>query len=187
MEIIKTKLNNVLIVKPKIFEDNRGYFFEAYTKSKYEKLGINENFIQDNISFSVQKYTIRGMHYQLHAKAQSKLIRVLKGEIINVVVDIRKGSPTYAEYIAVSLSAENKHQLYIPKGFANGFVSLTANTEISYKVDDQYSPEHDRSFRWNDPTINIDWPTDNPVLSERDKNSPLFEKAENNFSYEAGS
>lgn len=183
MKIFETKLNGVIIIAPFVFDDNRGFFFESYSKSKYEKKGIFNTFVQDNQSLSKNKGTIRGMHYQLLPKAQSKLIRVISGEMVNYVVDIRKGSPTFAQHISITLTAKNKKQLYIPKGFANGFCTLSDNCEIIYKVDDYFSPEHDRCFLWNDPDINIDWPVKEPILSERDKNAPLFKDAENNFVY----
>ena len=181
MKTSNTKFSEVLIIEPNLFEDNRGWFFESYTREKYLDLGISTEFTQDNHSLSIDKHTIRGMHFQLNPKAQTKLIRVSSGSIINFVVDIRTGSPTYGQYDSIALDSINKKHLYLPIGFANGFITLTENTEIIYKVDNYYSPEHDRSFRWNDPDININWPTDNPILSERDIKAPMLKDVDNNF------
>lgn len=183
MDIINTDINDIKIIKPKLFEDNRGSFFEAFNRLKLKELGLDIEFVQDNQSLSRHQHTIRGMHYQLNPMAQSKLVRVIHGSIINFVIDIRIGSPTFGQHIKVELSAENKLMLFIPKGFANGLCTLKPDTEIIYKVDNYYSPEHDVSFAYNDPKFNLDWPTDKPLLSERDANAPLYDAVPNNFNY----
>ncbi|NOY89092.1 MAG: dTDP-4-dehydrorhamnose 3,5-epimerase [FCB group bacterium] len=183
MKCIPTKLEGVLVVEPDVFEDNRGFFMESYNKDKYFDYGIKIEFVQDNHSLSAFRGTIRGMHYQLEPKAQSKLVRVIRGEILNIIVDLRQGSPTFKKWIEVPLSAENKKQLFIPKGFANGFCTLVDNVEIVYKVDEYYAPRWERGFRWDDPEIGIIWPVKNPILSSKDKKAPFFKDIENNFYY----
>lgn len=179
-----TKFPEVILIEPELFNDHRGFFFESYSKIKYMAFGINVEFVQDNHSGSLKAGTIRGMHFQLPPKAQNKLIRVTRGRILNVVVDIRQGSPTFKKYDTCILSADEKNQLFVPAGFANGLCTLEDNTELCYKVDNYYSTEHDRSFRWNDPEIAIDWPVDKPVLSQRDLEAVLFKDVENLFKYE---
>ena len=174
MTLNETAVNGVFEIEPKVFGDNRGWFYESYSKEKFEKLGITAEFVQDNRSFSAQKGTLRGLHCQTNPKAQSKLITCLKGAILDVAVDIRKGSPTYMKWVAVELSEENKKMLFIPKGCLHGFVTLTENVEVSYKVDEFYSPENDRSVCFCDSEIGVEWGVENPVLSEKDKNAPLF-------------
>jgi len=183
-EFIKAEIPEVLIVKPKVFSDDRGFFLEFYKESDFKSAGIDERFVQDNHSKSV-KGVLRGLHYQLNPKAQGKLVRCIKGKIFDVAVDIRKGSPTFGKYIAVELSEENKLMLWIPRGFAHGFLTLSEEAEIIYKVSSsEYSPEYDRSIRWNDPDINIDWPiSGEPILSEKDQKAPLLKNAEINFVY----
>ncbi|KMY51037.1 dTDP-4-dehydrorhamnose 3,5-epimerase [Peribacillus loiseleuriae] len=182
MIITKTKLKEVVIVEPKVFGDHRGWFSETYSKSIFADHDINIEFVQDNQSFSATKGTLRGLHYQLDPKAQTKLVRCTKGSIFDVAVDIRKGSPTYGEWFGIELSAENKKQLLVPKGFAHGFMTLTNDVEVQYKVDEVYSPEHDRGILWNDPAIGVEWPMDvKPVLSAKDESAPLLKDADNNF------
>lgn len=181
MQITKTKFDGVYIIEPDIFGDHRGFFMESYNQKKWRELGIRYEFVQDNHSLSAQVGTIRGLHYQLNPKAQSKLVRVVAGAIYDVVVDIRKNSSTFGEWIGVTLSAENKHQLLVPKGFAHGFCTIEPHTEVLYKVDEYYSPEHDRGILWNDPAIGIEWPTQIPILSEKDQNHPVLAKAAINF------
>lgn len=183
MKVIKTKLEGVFIIEPKFFGDHRGWFMESYSKIKFEENGININFVQDNHSLSAKKGTIRGLHFQINPMAQTKLVRCTKGRILDVAVDIRKGSPTYKQWISVELSEENKKQLLIPKGFAHGFLTLTDNVEVQYKVDEYYSPKHDRSIRYDDPDIGIDWGIDNPILSEKDLKAPLLKDSDHNFEY----
>jgi dTDP-4-dehydrorhamnose 3,5-epimerase len=182
LKITKTLLSDVLVIEPRVFGDHRGWFTETYTETKFKDAGINLNFVQDNHSFSAAKGTLRGLHYQLSPKAQTKLVRCTKGTIFDVAVDIRKGSPTWAQWFGIELSAENKKQLLVPQGFAHGFMTLTEDVEVQYKVDEVYSPEHDRGIIWNDSTINIDWPIDiEPILSTKDEEAPTLVDAENNF------
>jgi dTDP-4-dehydrorhamnose 3,5-epimerase len=182
MNIIKTKLDKVVIIEPNVFGDHRGWFMETYNDQAFKEQGIDISFIQDNQSFSAIKGTLRGLHYQMNPKSQTKLVRCTKGSIYDVAVDIRKGSPTYGEWFGIELNAENKKQLLVPKGFAHGFITLTNDVEVQYKVDELYSPEHDRGIFWNDATIGIDWPIDiQPVLSEKDERAPLLKDADSNF------
>ncbi|WP_057911625.1 dTDP-4-dehydrorhamnose 3,5-epimerase [Peribacillus muralis] len=182
MNITKTKLNGVMVIEPIIFGDHRGWFTETYNEENFKKAGIDIVFIQDNHSFSAIKGTLRGLHYQKDPKAQTKLVRCTKGSIFDVAIDIQKESPTYGEWFGVELSEENKKQLLVPKGFAHGFMTLTDDVEVQYKVDELYSPENDRGIIWNDPEIGIQWPMDiEPVLSAKDENAPLLKDAENNF------
>ncbi|MCD6489438.1 MAG: dTDP-4-dehydrorhamnose 3,5-epimerase [Thermodesulfobacterium sp.] len=185
----ETALEGVYILEPTVFEDHRGFFMESYNKRDFEEIGLFFDFVQDNHSLSVQASVLRGLHFQLNPKAQTKVVRCLKGAIYDVVVDIRKGSPTFGKWIGVILTEYNKRQIVVPKGFAHGVLTLVPNTEILYKVDEYYSPEHDRSIRWDDPDLKIDWPTKNPILSEKDKNAPFLKDIleEINFYYEGGS
>ncbi|RXT04505.1 dTDP-4-dehydrorhamnose 3,5-epimerase [Ammoniphilus sp. CFH 90114] len=181
MNIIQTKFEGVVIIEPAVFGDNRGFFMESYNGAKFTQAGLDFNFIQDNQSLSVETGTIRGLHYQLNPKAQTKLVRVLTGAIYDVAVDIREHSPTFGQWVGVILSEDNKRQLLVPKGFAHGFCTLVPNTQVFYKVDEYYSPENDRGILWNDPAIGIDWPSSNPVLSDKDSKLPLLKDAEINF------
>ena len=183
MMLNETAVNGVFEIEPKIFDDNRGWFYESYSKEKFEKLGITAEFVQDNRSFSAQKGTLRGLHCQTNPKAQSKLITCLKGAILDVAVDIRKGSPTYMKWVAVELNEENKKMLFIPKGCLHGFVTLTENVEVSYKVDEFYSPENDRSICFCDSEIGVEWGIENPILSEKDKNAPLLKDSDVDFEF----
>ncbi|TDB55448.1 dTDP-4-dehydrorhamnose 3,5-epimerase [Bacillus sp. CBEL-1] len=184
MKIIKTKFDDAVVIEPKVFGDHRGFFTESYNKTLFVQHGIDMDFIQDNHSLSQQSGTLRGMHYQLAPKAQTKLVRVTRGAIYDVIIDIRKGSPTYGQWQGFILSADNKRQLLVPKGFAHGFCTLVENTEVQYKVDELYSPEHDRGIAWNDPVLKIDWPVNEPVLSEKDTKHPTLAEADNNFEWE---
>ena len=183
MTLNETAVNGVFEIEPKIFGDNRGWFYESYSKEKFEKLGITAEFVQDNRSFSAQKGTLRGLHCQTNPKAQSKLITCIKGAILDVAVDIRKGSPTYMKWVAVELNEENKKMLFIPKGCLHGFVTLTENVEVSYKVDEFYSPENDRSICFCDSEIGVEWGIENPILSEKDKNAPLLKDSDVDFEF----
>jgi dTDP-4-dehydrorhamnose 3,5-epimerase len=185
---IETPLEGVYILEPTVFEDHRGFFMESYNKRDFEEIGLYFDFVQDNHSLSVQAGVLRGLHFQLEPKAQTKVVRVLKGVIYDVVVDIRKGSPTFGKWIGVIVSEYNKRQIVVPKGFAHGVLTLVPNTEILYKVDEYYSPEHDRAIRWNDPDLNIDWPIKEPILSDKDKNAPFLKDIidEINFYYKGG-
>ncbi|MDL2237028.1 dTDP-4-dehydrorhamnose 3,5-epimerase [Christensenellaceae bacterium OttesenSCG-928-K19] len=181
MESYTTDIAGLIIVKPDVHGDHRGWFMESYTRPKFEQLGITCDFVQDNHSYSAQKGVIRGLHFQLNPMAQNKLIRCTRGGIRDVVVDLRKSSPTYKQWVGVDLTAENKAMFFIPAGFAHGFVTLTEDVEIQYKVDNVYSPEHDRSIRYDDPEISIDWNIENPVLSDKDRNAPLLKDSDANF------
>lgn len=184
MKIINTKFADAFVIEPKVFGDHRGFFTESYNKELFAENGIDMDFIQDNHSLSQQPGTLRGMHYQLAPKAQTKLVRVTRGAIYDVIVDIREGSPTYGQWQGFILSADNKRQLLVPKGFAHGFCTLVENTEVQYKVDELYSPDHDRGIAWNDSELNIDWPVNEPVLSEKDTKHPTLAEADNNFEWE---
>lgn len=184
MIVTKTEIEEVLILEPRVIGDHRGWFIETYSKDSFKELGIDTNFIQDNHSFSSRKGTLRGLHFQLNPSAQTKLIRCTKGKILDVVVDIRKGSPTYKKWLAVELTEENKKQLLFPEGFAHGFITLTDNVEVQYKVDKYYSPENDRSIRFDDPEININWGVENPILSDKDLNAPILLESDANFIYQ---
>lgn len=181
MKVTSLKLNGASFLEPKVHGDHRGFFMESYNESVLAAHGITYNFVQDNQSLSAEPGVLRGLHYQLNPKAQTKLIRVLSGAIYDVIVDIRKGSPTFGQWVGVILSEYNKRQLLVPKGFAHGFCTLVPNTQVLYKVDEYYSPEHDRGILWNDPALGIDWPVSNPVLSDKDQQHPLLQDAEMNF------
>ncbi|MEH7544837.1 dTDP-4-dehydrorhamnose 3,5-epimerase [Neobacillus vireti] len=184
MNIVETSLSGVKIIEPKVFGDHRGWFTETYNETIFKEAGIDINFVQDNQSFSAVKGTLRGLHYQLNPKAQTKLVRCTRGSIFDVAVDIRKGSQTFGKWFGLELTAENKKQLLIPKGFAHGFMTLTDDVEVQYKVDELYAPECDRGIIWNDPAIGIEWPINiSPVLSAKDEKAPLLADSENNFSY----
>ncbi|UOF91467.1 dTDP-4-dehydrorhamnose 3,5-epimerase [Fodinisporobacter ferrooxydans] len=178
MKVAKIDLQGLLIIEPDVFGDHRGFFMESYNKQKFAGLGIGYEFVQDNHSLSTEVGTIRGLHYQLPPKAQTKLVRVVAGAIFDVAVDIRKGSPTFGKWFGVELSAANKKQLLIPKGFAHGYCTIEPNTEVLYKVDELYSPVHDRGILWNDPMIGIPWPTELAILSAKDEKHPLLQDAE---------
>lgn len=183
MKRIETGLDGAVIIEPDIFGDARGWFYESYSKTKLEQLGIYADFVQDNRSYSAQKGTLRGLHCQTEPKAQSKLLTCLRGAILDVAVDIRKGSPTYMKWTSVELSGENKRMFFIPKGCLHGFVTLTPDVEVSYKVDEYYSPENDRSIRFDDPSIGVDWGVENPILSAKDENAPLIADSDVEFNF----
>jgi len=184
MHIEKTPIPGLLIITPKIFSDNRGYFFESYNKKSFSDVGINDNFCQDNESKSAFG-VIRGLHCQVEPYAQSKLVRVLKGRVFDVAVDLRKGSPTFGKWHGIELTEENKKQFYIPRGFAHGFSVLSEVAVFSYKCDNYYYPEAERGIIYNDPELNIDWRIDlkDALISEKDNKNPLFSEAEINFNY----
>ena len=171
MKIEATALKEVFLIKPKVFEDDRGYFFESYKKPIFDETGLEINFVQDNISQSTQN-TLRGLHYQTEPAEQDKLVQCISGKIFDVAVDIRPNSPTYKEWIGIELSDENHYSLLIPKGFAHGFYVLSEKSVISYKCSDIYTPETECSIKWDDPEINIKWPlitpTTSPLLSKKD-------------------
>jgi dTDP-4-dehydrorhamnose 3,5-epimerase len=184
MRIIKTDFNGLFIIEPKVFTDKRGYFFESYNQEGLGKNDLYFESLQDNESFS-SKNVIRGLHYQLNPMAQAKLIRVIQGKIRDVVLDMRKGSPTYGRWKSVDIDSESKKQLFIPRGFAHGFSVLSPEAIILYKCDNYYSPEHERGIDLNDPALGIDWgiQAENALISEKDRNNPIFSEAENNFEY----
>jgi dTDP-4-dehydrorhamnose 3,5-epimerase len=183
MKVTTTKLHGLKLIDPAVFGDHRGFFMESYSSRLYADKGIDCVFIQDNHSLSAEAGVLRGLHYQLNPKAQSKLVRVTAGAIYDVVVDIRQGSPTFGQWEGFILSASNKRQLFIPQGFAHGFCTLVPQTELLYKVDEFYSPEHDRGIAWNDPALAIDWPLLQPVLSDKDAKQPVLVDAEINFNF----
>ena len=173
-EFKRLEIEDVVLVEPKAFGDERGFFMESYKKSDFVANGIDIEFNQDNHSSST-KGVLRGLHYQLAPKGQAKLIRCIDGEIFDVAVDIRKSSPTFGKWVGERLSAENKKMLFIPEGFAHGFVVLSDRAQLVYKASNEYSKEHDRGVAWNDPDININWGIDfKPILSEKDKHQPLL-------------
>jgi dTDP-4-dehydrorhamnose 3,5-epimerase len=173
MEIIKTKIPDLLIIKPAVFKDDRGYFFESYNKGKFIEQGIDQNFVQDNESKSM-KGVLRGLHFQKPPFAQGKLVRVMKGAVLDVAVDLRQKSPTYGQWASIELTEDNKFMYWIPPGFAHGFITLQDDTVFFYKCTNVYNKESEGSIRWDDPTLNIHWGTDSPILSEKDKDAPLF-------------
>lgn len=184
MEIRDTGIMDLKIIKPRIFEDERGYFFESYNEGRFREGGLDYRFVQDNQSKSSYG-VIRGMHYQLEPRAMAKLVRVLEGKILDVAVDLRKGSPSYLEWEAVELSAENKLQFLIPRGFAHGFSVLSETAIVSYKCDELYSPGNEAGFRFDDPQLGINWGLDacDQLVSERDLSLPGLESANMNFQY----
>jgi dTDP-4-dehydrorhamnose 3,5-epimerase len=181
MKITSLKLQGACLLEPVVHGDNRGYFMESYNEAFLQNRGVKYDFVQDNQSLSADAGVLRGLHYQLNPKAQTKLIRVLTGAIYDVIVDIRRSSPTFGQWVGVTLSEHNKRQLLIPKGFAHGFCTLVPNTQVLYKVDKYYSPEHDRGILWNDPALTIDWPVSEPLLSDKDRHHPTLAEAEMNF------
>jgi dTDP-4-dehydrorhamnose 3,5-epimerase len=184
MNIIQTPIADLLIIEPDVFEDRRGYFYESYNEKKYAEAGIKAQFIQDNQSHSTYG-VLRGLHYQLAPYSQAKLVRVLDGNVLDVAVDLRKGSPTFEKWFSVELSGENKLQFYIPKGFAHGFVVLSKQATFFYKCDSFYHPEAERGIKFDDPKVGIDWkiPQSDFLLSSKDKVYPFMDKAEMNFIY----
>lgn len=181
MEIIKTAIEGVLIIKPDVFGDERGYFFESYNKERFAKAGLDMNFVQDNESKS-SKGVLRGLHFQKPPFAQGKLVRAIKGSVMDVAVDIRKNSPTYGKWVSHILSEDNKEMFWIPEGFAHGFLTLEDETIFSYKCTNFYNKESEGGIIWNDPDINIEWNIRNPILSEKDKLSPLLKDLSGPFS-----
>ena len=185
MEVIKTDIEGVLLIEPRVFGDARGYFFESFNAREFaKKTGIEVAFVQDNESMS-HYGVLRGLHYQQPPYAQSKLVRVVKGCVLDVAVDIRKGSPTFGQYIAVELSAENHRQFYMPKGIAHGFSVLSDEVIFQYKCDDYYAPQSEGAIAWDDPDLNIDWrlPLEKILLSEKDRHHPFLRNIESPFRY----
>ena len=182
LKITETELGGALVIEPRLSEDGRGWFSETYSKPAWEAAGLFFDFIQDNHSFSARKGTLRGLHFQKEPEAQTKLVRCSRGRVFNVIVDLRKGSPTYKKWTGVELSEQNKRQLLVPRGFANGFVTLDDDTEVQYKVDAPYSPHEERRIRYDDPEIGIDWGVASPVLSDKDGKAPSLADSGANFS-----
>jgi dTDP-4-dehydrorhamnose 3,5-epimerase len=182
MNIIETGIEGLIIIEPRVFEDSRGYFFESYNRGVWKELGINQDFVQDNQSKSSYG-VIRGLHYQLSPFAQTKMVRVLLGEVLDVAVDLRKNSSTFGKSYSILLSDSNKRQMLIPKGFAHGFAVLSAEAVFYYKCDELYTPKAERGILYDDPELNIDWmvPSDKRIISDKDKVLPLFKQADMNF------
>lgn len=183
MQVIPTEISDVKILVPKQFKDHRGFFSEVYSTKLLKDAGVDAAFVQDNHSLSVEKGVLRGLHYQVAPMAQAKLIRVVRGAILDVALDVRRGSPTFGRHVTAVLSAENWRQAYVPVGFAHGFVTLEPNTEVLYKVSTFYSPQHERGVRWNDPALGINWGIreDDAVLSDRDRRHPVLKDAQDLF------
>jgi dTDP-4-dehydrorhamnose 3,5-epimerase len=176
------EIPEIILIEPENFKDARGFFMETYKYSDFAPMGIKEHLVQDNYSRSMRG-VLRGLHYQKNPHAQGKLVQCMQGRIFDVAADIRKGSPTFRKWIGIELSGENNLMLYIPPGFAHGFVTLSESADVVYKCTAEYSPEYDRGIIWNDPEINIQWPVEEPVLSDKDSRHPLLKNADNNFKY----
>ena len=181
MNVIETKLPGVVIVEPQVFGDYRGWFMESWSQKTMADNGLNVNFVQDNQSYTARKGTLRGIHFQQYPMAQTKLVRVTRGAVMDVAVDLRKDSPTYRQWVAVELSAENRKQLLIPQGFGHAFLTLTDDVEFVYKCDNFYSKEHDRNIRFDDPELGVEWGIAEPILSEKDAAAPFLKDSDCNF------
>ena len=188
MKVFDTKLKDVKIIEPDVFEDERGFFMESYSEEKYKKMGIDFNFVQDNHSLSVEAGVVRRLHFQRGDAAQTKLIRIVTGEVLDVVVDLRKGSPTYGQWESFILSGHNKRQLLVPRGFAHGFATLTPNVNFMYKCDNYYNADADAGIAFNDKELAIDWQIDlsKAIISEKDRNLPTFKEFEKSNDFEYG-
>lgn len=178
MDILKTKLEGVYVLTPKVFGDHRGFFMESWSRRTMEETGLFYDFVQDNHSMSTVKGTLRGIHFQKGDKAQAKLVRCVRGAVLDVAVDLRHDSPTYKQWVGLELSEENKKQLLIPRGFGHGFVTLTDHVEFLYKADNYYAPEADGGIRWNDPDLGVDWGVETPILSAKDQTHPFLKEIE---------
>jgi len=183
MKVIKTNIEGLYIIEPRVFGDNRGWFMESWSQKKMEEAGLHYNFIQDNHSYSSVKGTLRGLHFQKGSHSQAKLVRCAKGAVLDIAVDLRKGSPTYKKWYSIELSAENKKQFLIPRGFAHGFLTLTDEVEFLYKADNYYNFESDRNIIWNDEEIGVEWGISNPILSEKDAKAPKLCDSDADFIY----
>lgn len=183
MQFEKTTLDKVWLIKPRIFEDDRGHFLESFRKEIFKQKGVEYHFVQDNISTST-KGTVRGLHYQIHPYSQAKLVMAIYGEILDVAVDIRKDSPTFGQHFSTILNDKNRHMMLVPSGFAHGFSVLSKKATVAYKCDEYYNKESERGIRWNDSSLNIDWKTDTPILSEKDKKQPLLTEIPENDLFE---
>lgn len=177
MQFIPLEIQGLVLIRPKIHEDGRGFFYESYSADIFAKNGIRDIFVQDNHSRS-SKGVLRGLHYQLPPRAQAKLVRIIRGAVLDVVVDIRKNSKTFGKHLAVPLNADTKEMLYVPVGFAHGYCTLEEGTELLYKVTDFYSPQHERGILWNDPALGIKWPASDFTISDKDKKNSLLKNAE---------
>lgn len=181
MEILEEPMKGLLVLQPKVFEDNRGYFYESYNFDTFKSLGIKESFLQDNQSLSTQKGVLRGLHFQNEPFAQAKLVRVVTGSVLDVVVDIRKESPTYGHHFSITLTGQNKTQLYIPRGFAHGFLTLENNSLFNYKCSNIYNKDSEDGILWNDTDLGIDWGIKDPILSEKDTLNQRFSDFNSKF------
>ncbi|MDI6778366.1 MAG: dTDP-4-dehydrorhamnose 3,5-epimerase [Patescibacteria group bacterium] len=181
MEFIETSLKGAYLVKPKVFRDERGFFLECWNEKAFVEKGIDAKFVQDNHSLSSKYGVLRGLHFQLPPNAQAKLARVTRGKVYDVIVDLRKDSPTYGKWEGFELSGDNFEMLFIPRGFAHAYCTLEDNTEFVYKVDNFYAPESDSGIIWNDPTLNINWPIKDPILSEKDSKLQFFKSFNSPF------
>ena len=184
MEKIATELPGVYILRPRVIGDHRGSFMETYSSAMFADLGLESSFGQDNQSYTARKGTLRGIHYQKNPLPQCKVVRVVRGALLDVAVDLRRGSPTYRKWVGVELSEENKCMLYIPHGFGHGFITLTDDVECCYKVDNLFGAELDRAVRFDDPEIGVDWGVKDPILSDRDRSAPLLRDSDCDFTYE---
>lgn len=181
MEFIETSLKGAYLIKPKVFRDERGFFLESWNEKTFAAQGIDAKFVQDNHSLSLKKGVLRGLHFQLPPNDQAKLVRVTRGKVYDVIVDLRKNSPTFGKWEGFEISAENFEMLFIPCGFAHAYCTLSDNTEFIYKVDNFYAPESDSGIIWNDPDLEINWPIKNPILSEKDKQLQKFKDLKSPF------
>jgi dTDP-4-dehydrorhamnose 3,5-epimerase len=185
VEVSQTGIDGLVVVKPKVFGDHRGFFLETYSRQAFAAAGLDYDFVQDNHARSGQKGVLRGLHFQRPPAAQAKLVWVTRGAVFDVAVDLRRGSPTYGRWFGLELSEDNFLRLMIPRGFAHGYVTLTDNAEFQYKVDALYSPADDAGIAWNDPDIAVVWPVTDPILSDKDKSQPLLSQAGSPFQYTA--
>lgn len=181
MKVTQTKISDVIVLEPDIFEDERGWFTELYNKEKLQTFGINANFVQDNYSLTRKSGTLRGLHFQKPPYAQAKLVYCTQGKVLDIAVDLRSDSPTYKQWVAIELSEENKKQIFIPKGFAHGFLTQSDNTKLQYKIDNHYNKDSERTIRYDDPELVIEWGNNNPILLERDRNAPFLKDCDINF------
>lgn len=183
MFVKRLKIQDIIVIRPDRYEDDRGFLSETYSRRALAEAGIETLFVQDNHSFSAARGTLRGLHFQAPPAAQAKLVRVVRGTILDVAVDLRVGSPSYGHHIGCELNAREGNQIYIPEGFAHGFCTLESDTEVIYKVSDYYAPEHDRGLLWSDPGLGIEWPVSDPLLSEKDRSHPPLCKLREYFTY----
>lgn len=181
MKKIETAIQGAYILEPQVIGDYRGYFMETYSQRVFAELGLTDRFVQDNESFTAKRGTLRGIHFQNNPMSQCKVVRVTRGAVKDLVIDLRRDSPTHLKWQMVELSAENKRMLFLPKGCGHGFVTLTDDVRFCYKVDALYSKEHDRSVRFDDPDLGVDWGISDPILSEKDKKAPWYKESDCNF------